>query len=321
MLSDQIRQTIKKFGLISPNDRIIVGLSGGPDSVALLYLLIGLTGEFNLSLHIAHVDHMLRNGSSRDARFVRALGKDLGIPVTVKRIDIRRIAGRGSIEETARNQRLAFFFQTAKKIKAQKIALGHNLDDQSETVLMRLLRGSGLYGLSGILPKRDFKGYTIIRPLIETTRKQIDSFLKRKHITPRIDESNLQDVYLRNRLRHHLLPLLELKYNKNIKSILSNTAHSAANDYDYLITAARRAAAVLGDKISFKKFKALHPSMQNLVLRINFQRLKGDTRTLSYRHIQELEDLLLNRPPDSIVDLPSGISAIKKKTYLRFYLR
>ena len=321
MITDQIQHTIKKFKLIDKNDRIIIGLSGGPDSVALLYVLITLAKEYNLGLHIAHVDHMLRTNSSQDAQFVRSLGKEHGIPVTVKKINVRRMAGRGSIEEVGRNQRLAFFFQLAKKTKAHKIALGHNLDDQAETVAMRLLRGSGLYGLSGILPKRTINGYTIIRPLIEIKRKQIESYLKRNRITPRIDESNFEHIYLRNRLRLHLLPLLEKKYNKNIKNILSNTAHCAANDYDYLIKAAERAASALGRRISLKKFDALHPSMQNLVLRINFQRLKGDTRTLSYRHIQELDDLLLNRPTNSIVDLPSNISVIKKKTYLRFYLR
>jgi tRNA(Ile)-lysidine synthase len=321
MLSDDIRRTIGKFRLISKKDRIIIGLSGGPDSVALLCLLMDLAKEYQLSLHIAHVDHMLRDDSGGDARFVQTLGKKFGIPVTVKKIDIRRIAGRGSIEEVARNQRLEFFFGLARAVKANKIALGHNLDDQAETVLMRLLRGAGLYGLSGILPKRALHGYTVIRPLIEITRKQIDAYLRRKRITPRIDTSNFQDIYLRNRLRHHVLPLLERGYNKNIKNILSNTAHSAANDYDFLIKAAERAAAALGNKIPLKKYNALHPSMQNLVLRINFQRLKGDTRTLSYRHIQEIEDLISNRPPDSIVDLPSGISVIKKKTHLRFYLR
>ncbi|MFA5099599.1 MAG: tRNA lysidine(34) synthetase TilS [Candidatus Omnitrophota bacterium] len=321
MLIDQVNQTIKKFGLISKRDRVIIGLSGGPDSVALLYLLIGIAKEYSLNLHIAHVDHMLRNNSGRDARFVQALGKKLKIPVTIKKIDIRSIAGRGSIEEVARNQRLAFFFHAANKIKADKIALGHNLDDQAETVAMRLLRGAGLYGLSGILPKRVIKGYTVIRPLIEIRRDQIEAFLRRKKISPRIDETNFEDIYLRNRLRLHLLPLLEKEYNRNIKNILSNTAHCAANDYDYLIKAAERAAAALGSRISLKKFAALHPSMQHLVLRINFSRLKGDTRTLSYRHIQEIEDLLLNRPANAIVDLPSGISVIKKKTYLRFFVR
>jgi tRNA(Ile)-lysidine synthase len=321
MLLDKFRNTINKYKLLYHNDRVVIGVSGGPDSIALLHLFKALTREYKLTLHVAHLDHMLRKASSQDAKFVQQTCNTLGIPVTIKSVNINLLAKKGSIEEIARDQRLKFFFHVARKIRADKIALGHNLDDQAETVLMRLLRGSGLYGLSGIMPRRSINGYTIIRPLIEIKRRQIESFLKHRNIKPRIDESNFENTYLRNRLRHHLLPLLEKKYNKNIRMILSNTAHVSADDYDYLNRSAERTAEVLGRKMPLNKINALHPSMRRLVLRLNFQRLKGDTRTLSYRHIQELEDLLFNRPVNSIVDLPSNISVVKKKTYLRFYLR
>jgi tRNA(Ile)-lysidine synthase len=321
MLLDQVRHTINRFGLLDKNDLIVVGVSGGPDSVALLTLLKSLAKEYGLRLHAAHLDHMLREKSCVDARFVKDLCVIMNIPVTIKKIDIRRLTIRGSVEEIARDQRLAFLCQIAKKIKANKIALGHTLDDQAETVLMRLIRGTGLYGLASILPKRVINGYTIIRPLIEIKRKNIESFLRRKRIVARIDESNTGDNYLRNRIRHHLLPLLEKKYNYNIKDILSNTAHVAAYDYDYLFEAAYQKTQALGQQISLKKFKELHPSMQKLVLRLNFQRLKGSTRTISYRHIQELEDLIANRPVNSIVDLPGNISVIKKRAFFFFFKR
>jgi tRNA(Ile)-lysidine synthase len=322
MFIDQVKTTIKKYALLEKNDRVVLGVSGGPDSLTLLYALHSLAREFNLTLHVVHVDHKLRKNSQLDAEFVKKICISLGIPATVKKVDIRRLALKGSIEEIAREQRMSVLFEACRKIKAHTIALGHNLDDQAETVLMRLLRGSGLYGLSGILPKRLMdNGYTLIRPLIEIRRKDIEAYLKRKKIKPRIDESNFQDIYLRNRIRLHLLPLLEKKYNRNIRDILCTTAHVAAHDYDLLLRQAQRVLRDLGARIPIIKFKLLHPSMQKLVLRLNFQRLKGNTRTLSYRHIEELEDLVSNRPINSIVDLPSGISVVKKKSFLQFYLR
>ncbi|HQQ06664.1 MAG TPA: tRNA lysidine(34) synthetase TilS [Candidatus Omnitrophota bacterium] len=321
MFLDRVRATINRSSLIAPRDRIIAGVSGGPDSTALLLVLKALSAQYKLTLHAAHVDHMLRKTSKRDARFVKDLCAKLDIPVTIRKIDIMRRSTGRSIEETARDERFAFFCTLAKKHKADTIALGHNLDDQAETVLMRLLRGSGLYGLSAIMPKRIINGHTVIRPLLDVRRREIDAFLRRRRITPCIDESNREDIYLRNRLRHHLLPLLEKNYNRNMTAILSNTARAAADDYDYLINAAQRTAAALGNRIPLAKIKALHPAMRRLVLRLNFQRLKGDTRTLAFRHILELEDLISSRPQNSIVDLPSGISVVKRGTSLRFYKR
>jgi tRNA(Ile)-lysidine synthase len=319
MIIDKLRNTIKKYGLISRLDKILIAVSGGPDSVALLYLLNGLKEEFKLNLHIAHLDHMLRPDSCKDAEFVKGLASRLKIPLTTIQIDVRELASRGSLEEVARNVRLDFLFKLAREIKADKIALGHNLDDQAETVLMRILRGTGLYGLSGILPKRNIDGYQIIRPLIEARRRDIEAFLRQKKVKPCLDPSNKEDIYFRNKIRNKLLPLLEKEYNKNIKEVLSNMAESAGYDYDYLSHIAGIAAKRLGPKIHLDKFLKLHPAVQRLVLRLHIARLKGNTRRIVFQHIREIEDLILNRPSGSVVDLPKGISVIKKKKKLSFY--
>ena len=321
MILDKVRKTIKKYNLISRNDKIVIGVSGGPDSVALLYLLNSLKKEFKLTLHIAHLDHMLRKDSSKDAEFVKKLAQKLKIPLTFAQIKVKGLAKKGSLEEIARNARLGFLFKVASEIKAKKIALGHNLDDQAETVLMRILRGTGLYGLAGILPKRNLAGFQIIRPLIEIRRKEIEAFLKQRKIRPRLDRSNLEDLYLRNRLRNGLLPLLEKEYNRNIKEVLSNMAENVGYDYDYLIRSAQAVMKRLGQKINLKKFLKLHPALRRLVLRLNIIRLKGDTRRITFQHIREIEDLILNRPLNSIVDLPKGVSVVKKKKQLSFYRR
>jgi len=319
MILEKVEKTIKRYNLIDKGDKIIIGVSGGPDSVALLYLLNNLKKELKLNLHVAHLDHRLRKDSYKDREFVEALAKRLKLPVTSAQINVKALAKTGSLEELARNARLGFLFKVARDIKADKIALGHNLDDQAETVLMRLIRGAGLYGLSGILPRRNIAGYRIIRPLIEVRRREIESFLKRKKIKPRIDTSNSEDVYFRNQIRNRLLPLLEKEYNKNIKEVLSNTAENIGYDYDYLIGAAKR--AMKGSKASFNlaRLIRLHPAIRRLVLRMAIARIKGDTRRITFQHIKELEDLISNRPVNSVVDLPKGVSVVKKKNHLSFY--
>ena len=299
----------------------MIGVSGGPDSLALLYLLNSYKKDFRLSLHIAHLDHQLRSNSFRDKEFVENLAHKLNLPVTCAKINRRALSAKGSLEEIARNLRLGFLCKVAKKIKADKIALGHNLDDQAETILMRILRGTGLLGLSGILPKREISGCEVIRPLIETKRKEIERYLKKKKIKACIDRSNFQDIYFRNRIRNQLLPLLEKKYNKNIKIVLSSLANIASYDYDYLIQAALRKLNKPRKSIKLERYLSLHPAMQRLVLRLNIARLKGDTRRITFKHIQELEDLISNRPLNSIVDLPKGVSVVKKKNSLSFYRR
>ena len=321
MIIERVKDTGRRYRLLISNDKVLLGVSGGPDSVTLLYLLNSLKKEFKLKLHIAHLDHRLRKDSYQDREFVEHLGRKLNIPVTSSQINIKEISKRGSLEEIARNARLGFFFKVAKDIKAKKIALGHNLDDQAETVLMRILRGTGLYGLAGILPKRNIAGFWIIRPLIEVRRKDIEAFLKRKNIRPRIDASNLEDIYFRNKIRNRLMPLLAKDYNKNIKEVLCNMAQGVGYDYDYLSRAAQRAMKQLKYKINLKKFVHLHPAMQRLAIRFNIAKVKGDTRRLTFQHIKEVEDLIFNRPVNSVVDLPKGVSAVKKKHSLIFYHR
>lgn len=324
MMLEKVKEAVKKNDLIRKGDRILLGVSGGPDSVALLYVLNSLKKEWRLSLRVAHLDHMLRKDSAKDKEFVESLCRKLKIPLVTAQVNIKEIAKRGSLEEVARNARLGFFFKAAKDIKAKKIALGHNLDDQAETVLMRVLRGTGLYGLGGISPKRKIAGYEIIRPLIGVRRHEIEAFLKQKRIKPRRDPTNRQDIYFRNKIRNRLLPLLEKEFNKSVRDSLSYLAQSAADDYDYLSQRARlsfKSVRGPGEKIDLRKLRKLHAAMQRLILRLMIQKAQGDLRRITFTHIREIEDLIFNRPVHSIVDLPKGVSVIKKKDTLSFYKR
>ncbi|MCM8799318.1 MAG: tRNA lysidine(34) synthetase TilS [Candidatus Omnitrophica bacterium] len=328
MILKKVEETIRHYNLIQKKDKVLVAVSGGPDSVALLYILNSLKKKLGISLHVAHLDHMLRKDSWKDKEFVESLAKRLALPISSAQINVKEFFKSGSLEEIARNIRLGFLFKIAKEVKAKKIALGHNLDDQVETVLMRILRGAGLYGLRGILPKREICGFTIIRPLINLSRKEIEGYLKRRKIKPLIDYTNLEDIYLRNRIRHRLIPLLEKEYNPNIKEVLANMVESIGRDYDYLLNLAedlylKEAKLKNEDRIEFNlnRFLKLHPSLQRIFLRLAFLKFKGDLRRFEFRHIKEIEELLYCRPVNSIVDLPKGVSVIKKKRTFYLYKR
>ncbi|MEW6075913.1 MAG: tRNA lysidine(34) synthetase TilS [Candidatus Omnitrophota bacterium] len=318
-----VLRTIERFRLLEKNDRVLIGVSGGPDSLALMYILDSLKKEYGLGLYVAHLDHMLRRESLQDASFVKRHAERLGIPFTMTSINIKELlhASKGSQEEVARNARLGFLFQVAKKLGVVKIALGHNLDDQAETVLMRIIRGAGLNGLSAMLAKRKIGGIVIIRPLLGVKRKEIELFLRRRKLKPRIDSSNLQDIYFRNKVRNRLMPLLEKGYNANIKEVLSNMAESVALDYDFLESKAERHIEGIKNRLLLRKLMRMHPAFLRQVLRSSISRAQGSTRRIAFQHIKELEELIFKRPVGSIVDLPQGLSAVKRKNSLIFICR
>ena len=325
---NQIRATIKHNSLLGFGDRIVVGVSGGADSVALLFALNYLKKEFGLYLHIVHLDHMMRKDSFRDSLFVEKLAKTLNITITIEKINVLKLAKGGSLEEIARNARFDFLFKIAKTYRCNKIALGHNRDDQAETVLMRILRGTGLYGLQAILPIRRIKNYIIIRPLLEVDRKSIENFLKLQKIRPRVDRTNKSLKFSRNRLRHKLIPLLEKEYNPNIKQVLSTLASGVSLDYAFLEKISQEAflkcSKINKSKstqiiIDLSKFKKFDLALQRMVFRLAINRLKGDLRRLTFKHILELEALVDDRPTNSVVNLPAGISVKKSKTGINIY--
>lgn len=320
-MSKEIRKFIKKYRLIERGDRILIGVSGGPDSVALLYALNSLRKELNLSLHIGHLDHMLRRNSGSDAVFVKKLADKLNIPFASKAVDISSKHKKGSLEEFARSERMKFLVALAKKTGAEKIALGHNLDDQAETVLMRILRGTGLYGLAGILPKRKINGIYFVRPLLETQRKDIQAYLSARSISARTDLSNFQEKYFRNKVRHKLIPFLEKSFNKKIKVSLARLAQSSGLDYDYLEGAAERSLKGSTRVLTFKKLSAAHPAIRRIMIRKRLSGLQEGMRRITYQHMLEIEEMLLNQPCGSVVSLPKGIRVKKTKRALRFNLR
>ncbi|HFD38988.1 MAG TPA: tRNA lysidine(34) synthetase TilS, partial [Anaerolineae bacterium] len=238
---DRVRWLIEQDRLLTSGDRVVVGVSGGPDSLCLLHLLHRLQAEYDLALHVAHLHHSLRGADAdADAAFVRQIAAAWGLPCTVEQADVPALAAEGklAVEEAARQARYAFLRRVAIGVGARIVAVGHNADDQAETVLMHFIRGSGLAGLRGMLPRAPYPQFTnpqstnsqstsphltLIRPLLDISRADILAYCDRHGLTPRFDRSNLDTTYFRNWLRHEALPLLA-RHNPNVDQVLRRTA-------------------------------------------------------------------------------------------------
>ncbi len=217
LLADLIRPTLRRHAMLAGGERVLIAVSGGADSVALLAALVAIAPSLRLELHVLHVDHQLRPESSRDAGFVMDFAQRLGVPAEVARV---RVAPGGSLEASARAARHGALEAAAARVGATHIALGHTADDQAETVLMRLLEGAGVRGLAAIPPVRG----RIIRPLIETRRRDVEAALHAGGLDWVEDETNRDLKFLRNRVRHELLPLLASGYDGDVVPALTRTA-------------------------------------------------------------------------------------------------
>jgi len=331
MLIDKVKSTIKKYNMLQKHDRVLVGLSGGADSVTLMESLLSLKKEYALELFIAHLDHGFRGEESRaDSKFCEDLGRKFGIETFCAKIDVPKIVKEKGIspEEAARQERYGLFAKIARNKKIKKIAVGHTRDDQAETVLMRAIRGAGMTGLGGISPVRDMAGFTVIRPLIDISRKDIEGFVKSSGLEFRHDSTNDDVVFTRNRIRRELIPYIEDKFNPNVKEVLANMAEALRVENEFLEKYAKRKLKSVSKKskngeiaIDIKRFKKQPEAIQKRILRSALEGLKGNLRRLTYQHWREIEELIRNRPVNSIVDLPGGIDVIKERNSLIFQAR
>ena len=323
-LTDKVLNFIRKECLIKPGGLIVLGVSGGADSVFLAQCLHKLRHKLSLRMHIAHFNHRLRRESGADQRFVQGLALELGVPVSVGSREGRLKAPQLS-EDAARRQRFTFFKKVAVKTNAQAVVLAHTADDLAETVLMRLLRGTGLYGLRGILARRQKEDIVYIRPLIGIDRRAIEGYLSRHKMLFRTDKTNARTVYLRNKVRLELLPYLE-RLNPQVRAVLADLAHTAVDDYAYLETQAmqRLKESVVSSgqtvKISIKKFTALHPSMRRMLVRLVYERLTGDTRLLTFAHVLDVERLAGGTADGALVHWPRSVVVAKTRGFIEFRL-
>ncbi len=323
---EQVRQSIREHRMLRRGETVVVAVSGGPDSMALLDLLVRVRNEWRLTLHVAHLHHGLRGAlADADETFVRNVCRRLKLECVVERVSVSTVAEERDLSEetAARQARYEFLEVTARRAKAGAIAVGHTRDDQAETVLMRLLRGAGTEGLCGIRPVRLLGGLRLVRPLLGVWRREIERYLRLRRRSWREDASNRDEKYLRNRIRHALLPALEREYQPKIREILSQTAECLQADYAFIEGWGERRWRRLGDVapdkgmpdrvvLDARLLSDEPPAMQRYLLRRAVEYLAGDLRRVTYQHWLELEQLLQARPGGSIVDLPHRLRAVKR---------
>lgn len=319
----RVRRYAQRFALFVPGAAVVAGVSGGPDSLCLFHLLVRLAPEYRMRLHIAHLNHGLRGAeAAADAQFVADLAERWGVPCILGRADVAALASApgASPEEAARHARYRFLAEAAARVGAATLAVGHHADDQAETVLMHFLRGSGPAGLRGMTPRTRLDDYrlggalgdsaqmpeagtpfgdsrrpalTLVRPLLELTRAEIEAYCADHGFEPRVDRSNEDRTFFRNRLRHELLPLLAT-YNPGIRSVLTHTAEVMAGDCEVLRAAGAAAWADLvrppelpGEvRFDLAAWRALPLGLQRATLRQAMAGLRRSLRNIDWEHVE-----------------------------------
>ncbi len=305
--------------MLNNGDRVIVAVSGGIDSVVLLHLLQRLEDRYGLKLIVSHLNHCIRKEEAeRDASFVQSLASSNNLQCELGVADVPALmTNEGlSLQVAAREARYNFFDLLRKKHKANKVALGHHMDDQVETVIMRFLRGTGTKGLKGMEPVREG---VYIRPLIGITRKEIEDYAKDQGLSFVTDSTNFKDIYLRNKIRYELLPFLEKNYNPNINEEIVRLSRLMKRDDEFLESAAEKHLQdmVKVDNedvvtVSLKHLISIHKALRTRVLRSLWKKLSGHTSGIYSYHIENILGLLESDTPNSKVDLPYGVRFVRE---------
>jgi tRNA(Ile)-lysidine synthase len=321
----KVRKTIEDSAMLERGEHILVAVSGGPDSVALLQALFRLSAEYQLRLIAAHLNHGIRGDEAkREQEFVSRLCAGMGITCICKAVDIHMLqVGSGkSLEEIGREERYRFLHATSEIYGARKIATGHHRDDQAETILINLIRGSGPEGLRGITPVRDGR---IIRPLLHVRRAEILEFLNRERLAYVVDSSNLSPMFLRNRIRNELIPELATRYNPRIVEGLCHMAEIVSREDDYMKDTVQQVLHQWGivpgtaeTLLPIAAFQKLHEAMQRRIIKYLLEAVAPSGNGIGYRHIEAV--LAISRPSlhrHTSLDLPCLVCVDREGSVLR----
>jgi tRNA(Ile)-lysidine synthase len=320
-LAERVRDTVVKYSMFSRGGRVLIGLSGGPDSVCLTDILGQLKEDLNISLSAVYIDHGLRPGETgKEADFCRKFCEEHGIDFTEEAVNVKEHAQEGGInlQEAARVLRYRKLDEVSQRINAEYIALGHNADDQAETVLMRLLKGAGMKGLAGIPPVRE----RIIRPLIETERLLIEEYLSDNSISYIVDPSNLKENYFRNWLRLSLLKEIKKKAPSVVREISRTTEILRDEDAYIEIIVTRTLMRLFSRKdnntveLFLTPLETIEKPLLRRVLRRAVDAAKG-LRGISFTNIEDIIDLIMDGKAGDSLDLPKGIRVIREYSLLK----
>ncbi len=323
MLLKKVQNTLKTHRMLQTGDRLVVAVSGGPDSIALCHILYQLQQTFSVELVAAHVHHGLRGSEAdQDALFVQDLARQLELPIVLQQVDVHgwRKKHGGSLQMAARTLRYRCLHQIMANEGASKLALGHNADDQAEEILLRIFRGAGQRGLTG-MPPRTRKG--VIRPLLECHRHEITSYLENRSLAWRQDASNLKPWCQRNLLRLEILPQLQEHFNSNLSATLLRTSNIFREEEQFWQSLLsewldQHSAECEGGglRLPIAPLLETHPAMQKRLLRRVVEKVKGDLRSFGFHHTEILLQLCRSAAANSQIDLPGKVKAEKNYGWL-----
>ena len=302
-LKDKVINTIKKYSLINENDVIVIGVSGGPDSMCLLYVLNDLKEQLKIKLYVAHINHMIRPEADEETEYVKQNCDKIGVECFIKRADVISLSNDEKIgtEEAGRKVRYDFFEEVAKKVNANKIATAHNSNDNAETILMNIMRGTGTAGLKGIEPIRDGK---FIRPIIECERAEIEKYCEELNLQPKIDKSNFENEYTRNKIRNILIPKMKEMFNPNVIESLNKLSKVARQENSFINNCAEKIMKqelIISENankkeliLNLKKFNEQDIVIKNRIILNGIKYIIGSTQGIEKVHVDDIVKMCEN---------------------------
>ena len=324
-MKNKVLDTIKKYNLIQEGDKIVLGVSGGPDSISMLHILNEIKEQYKFEIYVAHINHMIRVEAADDEKYVQQYCQKNNIQCFIKRIDVQQVAYTEKIgtEEAGRNIRYEFFEEVLQKVEANKIAIAHNKNDKIETIIMNLLRGSGLSGLKGIEPIRENK---FIRPLIECERQEIEQYCEQEKLNPRIDKTNFENDYTRNKIRNIVIPYIKEEFNPNIIQTLDRLSQIATDESNYVDMQTEKIYhKILIDKteeqiiLKLKEFNEQEKVIKNRIILMAIKELMGSAQRIERIHIEDIIKLCGNNIGNKFLTPNKNIKFLIKDK--RLYVR
>lgn len=327
IIEEKFLNTIKEHNLINSGDKIVIGVSGGPDSITLLTCMNKYKDKLGCEIIVAHVNHLIRKDSTDDEKYVEKICENSQIKFYKKRIEILKLAEeqKKGTEEVGRIERYKFFDEVAKEEGANKIAIAHNMNDNAETMLLNLIRGTGMNGLEGIQPV-EYKKY--IRPLINCSREEIEAYCDKYNLKPRIDSTNKENIYKRNIIRNKFI--VELKeLNPNIVETLSRTSKIIRAENEYIVKQAKKIFEEIAiynknqkelGKIEFevKKFNTLDEVIKQKIVFITIEKMLGSTRNIEKNNIDDVIKMAQRNIGEKYILLNKNIKVLIKNKKIIF---
>ncbi len=323
MLKDEVLKTIKTYNLINKGDKVVVGVSGGPDSICLLHVLYTLKQELGIEIFVAHINHMIREAADSETQYVQNFCKKLDIKCFVKKENVTYLAKqqKKGTEEIGRQIRYEFFNEILTETDSNKIATAHNSNDRAETVILNILRGSGISGLKGIEVMREQK---YIRPLIDINRTDIEKYCKENGLNPRYDESNDENIYSRNKVRNIIIPYIKKEFNPNIIKTINRLSAVATEENEYIQKIVKKEYCQMATKeneniiLDLKKFNDLELVIKRRIILYTINEVLHTTSGIEKVNIDDIIKLCNNNIGNKYIMPIKSIKVYIKKGKIYF---